>query len=479
MEDQLASLIARVGELEDSAARAHLISSEFYYYMAIPIMVLIHAGFFSYEMGATRVKNVLSSCIKNMLAFAFVIPCFFTFGWFIYWAFPNGLIPSAENIQTALAYANPVSSVMGPNLADNTTGVIWGACALFAATTASILSGAVIERIRVTAFVILAIALGAFAWVLAAAWGWRDNGWLVTDWGFHDFGAAGAVHVVAGFFALGVLINLGPRLGKYNPDGSINRITGHNMPLTLIGLMLIIVGFFGFFMSCLLYPQVHSPENWSSIYGTPTTLSGVTFNILMGCAGGIVGTWAITRNPFWMMSGGLAGMVACAPGMDIWWPPMAFLIGAIGGAILQPVSHLFEKFGIDDAVSAVSLHGVIGLWGLMAMGLFASGYPALIADNAITTSLLGQLVGAGVMVLCGFVPGYFLSLIMRLLGVLRVSEITELTGLDAAGGIPLFAYPEGMSSAESRSESDQPEFHDDDDVDDDDNDKVPFYSGYY
>jgi Amt family ammonium transporter len=180
---------------------------------------------------------------------------------------------------------------MGPNISDQASGVFFGAFALFAATTASIMLGVVIERIQTVGLVILAVILGSFAWVVAAAWGWHADGWLVTKFGVHDFGAAGLVHAVAGFFALGVLINLGPRIGKLNADGTANHIAGHNMPMTVTGLMLIIVGFWGFLMACVIVPG----EAWSwfgdkpsTIYGTPITLSALSFNILMAIAGGIL-----------------------------------------------------------------------------------------------------------------------------------------------------------------------------------------------
>ena len=449
MEEQLADLLQKVEALEAAGGVANTMVSEMYYYITIPLMVLIHAGFLAYEMGASRLKNVLASGIKNILAFAFMIPTFYFFGWFTYWAWPNGLIPSAENWQTAIDYANPIGAVMGPHLGDNATGVFWGAFTLFAATTASIFSGSVIERIRVSSFVVLAIVLGSFAWVVAAAWGWHAGGWLVTEWGYHDFGAAGVVHMVAGFFALGVLINLGPRIGKFNRDGSVNNLAGHNMPMTLLGLMLIIVGFFGFLMACLLFPQVYSGGDfWASIYGTPMTLSSLSFNILMGFAGGIVGAWIFTRDPFWMMSGALAGIIACASGLDFWWPPMAFAIGFIGGAILKPSARFFEKLGIDDAVGAVTVHGVVGLWGVMAVGIVGVGYPALPGEGAVTTSFMGQAVGAGCMILLGFVPGYVLSLIMRMMGILRVPEAAELAGLDPSK-VPATAYPEGIPTSPS------------------------------
>ncbi len=449
MEEQLAELTAKMAELEASNAAFNTMFAETYYYLTIPLMVVIHAGFLAYEMGASRQKNVLASGIKNILAFAFMIPTFYYFGWFVYWAWTPGLLPTAESWQTGLDFANPIGEVMGPNLADNATGVFWGAFALFAATTASIFSGAVIERIQVVGFVILAIVLGSFAWVVGAAWGWSAAGWLVTDWGYHDFGAAGVVHMVAGFFALGVLINLGPRIGKFNADGSANTIPGHNLPFTLTGLMLIIVGFWGFLMACVIVPgEAWSwfPDKWATIYGTPVTLSTLSFNILMGFAGGIIGAWTITRDPFWMMSGALGGIISSAAGLDLWWPPLAFVVGFAGGAIMAPAARLLEKMGIDDAVGAVTVHGTLGIWGLVAVGIFAAGYPAIQGDPGVPTiSLTGQLVGVAVMFLLGFVPGYVVSLLLKMVGLLRVGEAAEMLGLDLTK-VPNKAYPEGITA---------------------------------
>ena len=452
MEEQLAELAARVAELEGSAGVTNTMFAETYYYLTIPLMIIIHAGFLAYEMGASRLKNVLASGVKNILAFAFMVPTFYFFGWWVYWAFPTGITLSAgPNGISGLAYANEIAlpwvEWMGPNVADNASGVFWGAFTLLAATTASIMSGAVIERIQVVGFVILAIVLGSFAWVVAAAWGWHADGWLVTRFGLHDFGAAGLVHAVAGFFALGVLINLGPRIGKFNPDGTANHIGGHNMPFTVTGLMLIIVGFWGFLMACLIVPG----EGWSwygdkfaTIYGTPITLSALAFNILMGFAGGIIGAWTATRDPFWMMSGGLAGIIACASGLDIYWPPLAFAMGFAGGWLLKPCAKWLEKRGIDDAVGAVTVHGTIGLFGLIMLGIWAAGYPAAQGEGAPTISLIGQIVGAVVFFLLGFVPGYVVSLILNMLGLLRVSEEAEIAGLDLTK-VPAQAYPEGIT----------------------------------
>ena len=453
MEEQLAELAKEVANLKTKGATTNTMFAEMYYYITIPLMIIIHAGFLAYEMGASRAKNALSSGVKNILAFAFVIPAFYFFGWWVYWAFPTGLTFSAgPNAISGAAYATSIASswgegaaFMGPNTKDQIDGVFWGAFTLFAATTASIMSGAVIERIQTVGFVILAIILGGFSWTLAAAWGWHADGWLVTQWGVHDFGAAGLVHAVAAFFALGVLINLGPRIGKFNADGSANDLPGHNMPFTATGLMLIIVGFWGFLMACL----VVGGESWSwgsnytTIYGTPTNLGALSFNILMSVAGGIIGAWMVTRDPFWMMSGALAGIISCASGLDIYYPALAFIIAFSAGILLKPAAQVLERFGIDDAVGAVTVHGTIGIYGMLLLGIFGSGYPAALGDSPATVSFVGQLVGAIVFIAIGLGTGYVASLVLKMVGMLRVPEAVEIAGLDTVK-VPAQAYPEGI-----------------------------------
>jgi Amt family ammonium transporter len=462
VEEQIAELTAQVAALQGSGGTTNTMFAEMFYYLTIPLMIIIHAGFLAYEMGSSRMKNVLSSGVKNILAFAFMIPTFYFFGWWIYWGFPTGLTLSEGPAGiSGAAYATSIAfgwgesaQYMGPNIADNASGVFFGAFALFAATTASIMSGAVIERIQTVGFVVLAIVLGSFAWVVAAAWGWHADGWLVTKFGVHDFGAAGLVHAVAGFFALGVLINLGPRIGKFNADGSANHIAGHNMPLTVVGLMLIIVGFWGFLMACVIVPG----EAWSwfgdkfaTIYGTPITLSALSFNILMAVAGGIIGAWIWTKDPFWMMSGALAGIISTASGLDIYFPALAFIIAFSAGLILAPCAAWLERRGIDDAVGAVTVHGTIGLYGVVMLGVFASGYPALQGEGVATINLFGQIVGAVVFFLLGFVPGYVVSYILKGLGMLRVPEGAEIAGMDTVK-VPAQGYPEGIPSSPAPAE---------------------------
>lgn len=430
-----ADLLAKIEALEASVALTKTINTEVFYWWCTALMIAIHAGFLAYEMGASRAKNALASGLKNLLAFAFLIPTFYLIGWWIYLSFPTGLTMSAAG-----ADGLPWSQAMGPNLGDNASGIFWAAFTLFAATTASIMSGAVIERIRMSAFTILAVLLGSMVWILGASWGWHPEGWLTSTWGLHDIGAAGCVHAIAGFFTLGVLINLGPRIGRFAADGSVNHIAGHNMPMSLIGLMLIVMGFFGFLGGCILY----NGGAWMTIYNTPTTLSAFAFNTLMGVGGGMIGAYLVTRDPFWMMSGALIGVISSASGLDVYYPPLAFLISFIGGCVIPKLADiLLTRFKIDDAVGAVAVHGFGGLWGLIAAGLFASGYPNV---NGPAISLGGQLMSAAVFATLGFVPGFAASYALKALGILRASREAEIAGLDLAE-VPVKAYPETVIPA--------------------------------
>jgi ammonia channel protein AmtB len=163
----------------------------------------------------------------------------------------------------------------------------------------------------------------------------------------------------------------------------------------------------------------------------------------MGFCGGLIGAWVKTRDPFWMMSGGLAGIISAAAGLDVWYPPIAFLLGFVGGIIVPISGKLIEKLGIDDAVGAVAVHGVAGFWGVLAVGLFASGYPNI--NDMAPVSLIGQFAGAMIFLALGFVPGYVLAFLLNLLGLLRVPPSSEIAGLDKTK-VPLKAYPEGLKA---------------------------------
>ncbi|OBF24986.1 ammonium transporter [Mycobacterium sp. ACS4331] len=421
-------------EVEDAITQMATVNNEFFYWMSIALMMLIHAGFLAYEMGASRSKNVLATAMKNLLAFATIVVSFYFVGWFLYNAMPSGFIEFNDAAKAAL----PWSDNMGPNVEDSASGIFWGAFALFAATTGSIMSGAVLERIRTSGFLVLTVLVGSVVWIIGAAWGWHGAGWMLTQLGFHDVGAAGCVHMIAGFATLGVLINLGPRIGRFLPDGTPVTIRPHNLPLTMLGLMLIFTGFFGFLMGCVIY----GAGGYSTIYASPTTLSAFAFNTLMGLGGGIIGAYLTSKGePFWTISGGLCGVIGVASGMDLYHPALAFVIAFTAGAIAPFIGRLLEKFKIDDVVGAVSVHGGVGLYSVLVAGVFLHGYPN--TDGNPSVSFWGQAIGALVFAALGFIPAYLVSLGLKKANLLRIPKEVEEQGLDLSE-VPATPYPEGV-----------------------------------
>lgn len=428
--------------------------SESFYYWASVIMLLIHVGFLAYEGGVARTKNVLATMTKNLLTVSSVGLAFFFFGWWVYNAFPfwplTGPILGPwtdasklpETIKTAhetyVTTSYPWSANLAPNVGDHLTGVFWFAFALFAMTTASILSGALIERVKIGGYLILSILLGGFCWVVAAAWGWNFYGWFTTKFGYHDFGCAGVVHGVSGFFTLGVLIVLGPRVGKF-VNGKPVAILPHNLPLTMVGLMCIFVGFYAFLAACAII--LPGAKGILTIYGTPMTLSALGVNTTLALSAGVIGAYISSKgDPFFTISGGLAGIIAIGGGIDLYQPALIIVLAFSVAFIMPKVALLIEKMGIDDVVGAVAVHGFCGLTGAILPGIFASGYVQ--GAGYPPVNLGGQLLGAFVCcIVLGLLPGFGSAWVLNKLGMLRVSKEEELAGLDLGDcGYP--AYPE-------------------------------------
>ena len=443
----------------------NIIFTEFYYWVTVVMMFLIHVGFSTYEVGVSRRKNHMTTLMKN----AMVIPCvtigFYLFGWWLYSAMVNGpgitggLIPSP--------FAVPTSELMAPHMGGAPTdtealdaattaywarlnGVFWAAFLLFSWTTASIVSGSIIERVKSGAFWLIAVMLGSVTWIIDASWGWHPAGWMVRVLGYHDAYASGVVHAIAGGTCLAVLINLGPRIGKFAPDGTPRNIPLQNPWLVCIGLFLIYTGFWGFYAACnspILDVQSGDGVFYSAtnIYLQATTLSAITFNFIMALAGGLMAGYLVSKaDPFWTFSGGLAGVIGTSAGNDLYHPIQALIIAAVIVTVIYKLHYWVERrFKIDDAVGAVAVHGYAGFLGVVVAGFVLWGYPAspdalrgeLIAATAgvefATVTPWGQFAGAVIMFfVLGFIPGYVLSWALKQFGLLRIPREVELAGLD-------------------------------------------------
>ncbi|MDE0250527.1 MAG: ammonium transporter [Gammaproteobacteria bacterium] len=449
--------------MTDALGSLTVVFTEFYYWVTVVFMFLIHVGFCMYEVGASRHRNHLHTLMKNIMIIPLVTITFFFFGWWIYFAFPYG--PGIMGGLQSAAHATPWSELMGPHMggspvqgslsADDTAfwarinGVFWAAFLLFSWTAASIVSGAVIERIKSGGFWILAILIGSVFWIIDAAWGWHWDGWMVHKLGYHDAYASGVIHAIAGGFALGVLLVLGPRIGKFRKDGSPRSINPHNPWLVCVGIFLIYTGFWGFYAACnvpiidffgsdMLDVDGKTMFTATNIYLGPTTLSAITFNFLIALSGGLLGGYIFSKgDPFWTFSGGLAGLIAASAGNDLYHPMQAFIISIAGVFVAYKMHHWVErKFKIDDAVGAVAVHGYAGFFGVVVCGFVLWGYPASPFEGYAAITPWGQFIGALIMFfVLGFLPGFIAAKILKATGLLRISREVELAGLDLTLGV--------------------------------------------
>ncbi len=444
--------------MDNDITALQVIFTETYYWITVVMMFLIHVGFVTYEVGVSRRKNHLATLMKNAMVIPVVGVTFYLFGWWFYFSMVNG--PGITGGLAAAPFAEPWSELMGAHMGgkpvqgdlteadtalwSRVNGVFWAAFLLFSWTTASIVSGSIIERVRSGAFWLIAVMLGSVTWIIDAAWGWHPAGWMVQLLGYHDAYASGVVHAIAGGTALAVLINLGPRIGRFRADGTARNIPPQNTWLVCIGLFLIYTGFWGFYAACNIPIYDVQPGDgvfWSAtnIYLQPTTLSAITFNFLMALSGGLMAAYIVSKgDPFWTFSGGLAGVIATSAGNDLYHPIQAMLISAVIVVIVYKMHYWVERrFKIDDAVGAVAVHGYAGFLGVVAVGFVLWGYPAspdaLLGHTEPWARITpwGQFIGAVIMFfVLGFIPGYVLSWILKMFGLLRVPREVELAGLD-------------------------------------------------
>jgi Amt family ammonium transporter len=387
--------------------------------IAAALVFFMQAGFAMVEAGFTRAKSAINILMKNLMDFSM--------GSLIYWAIGFGLMFGAS----ATGWFGTSSFFLADFSPDGDPWVLafWMFQVVFAATAATIVSGAMAERTKFTGYLLYSIFVCGLIYPIFGSWAWgslyKGSGWL-EGLGFIDFAGSTVVHSVGGWAALAGAIVLGPRLGKYQSDGSIRPIPGHNMPLAALGVFILWLGWFGF--------------NPGSTTTADKSIAMIFVNTNLAAATGAVfammTSWFKFGKPEVSMSlnGALAGLVGITAGCANVSPLSAVIIGAVAGVLVVFSVLLLDKIRIDDPVGAVSVHGVCGAWGTLAAGIFNIG--------GTTAGIIGvQLLGIGAGFAWTFTTAFIMfKLIDKTVG-LRVSPEEETEGLDSqehAGN----AYPD-------------------------------------
>ncbi len=373
------------------------------------LVFLMHLGFASLESGLTRAKNTTNILFKNTFIICAGILTYFVVGfnlmypgefngWFGFAGF--GLDPGAEG--NTVGYADGGYTYWTDFLFQ----------AMFAATAATIVSGAVAERIKLGSFMIFSTIFVGLVYPIAGSWKWGKG--FLDSAGFYDFAGSTLVHSVGGWAALVGTLVLGARIGKYGKGGEVHPMPGHSMPLATIGVFLLWLGWFGFNGGSVLSAD---PALTSFVLVT-TSLAAAA-----GCMGAILTYSFVSSKPDLSMAlnGILAGLVGITAGADVINPTTAILVGFIAGGIVVGSVLLVDKIKIDDPVGAISVHLVCGIWGTLAVGLFSTNPDHSLAIQAYAVLCYGVFT-----VICAAILFVGLKVTIGL----RVSEEEELEGLD-------------------------------------------------
>ena len=393
--------------------------------VAAILVFLMQAGFALVETGFTRAKNAANIMMKNLMDFAVGSLAFYVLG--------AALMFGASKAAGWFGWGGlGMPSLMDGEGSWNWTFLFFQT--MFAATAATIVSGAVAERIEFKSYLIYSALVSAVVYPISGHWMWgslageASQGWLEAL-GLHDSAGSTVVHSVGGWIALAGAMMLGPRIGKYRHDGKANPIPGHSLVLGTLGVLLLWIGWFGF-----------NPGSYTAGIGSIGRVA-MTTN-LAACAGTIaalVTAWIIMKKPDLTMAlnGSLAGLVAITAPCDQVTCNAAIVIGLVAGVLVVLSVFAMDRIHIDDPVGAVSVHCVNGVWGTLAVGLFAAP-EALGYGNTMVGLFYGggfkylgvQALGAGATCVWAFGTGLAIFYALKKLGILRVSEKTELKGLD-------------------------------------------------
>ncbi len=399
----------------------------FYFLVMGALVMWMAAGFTMLEAGLVRAKNTAEILTKNVGLYSIASIMYMLCGYTIMYPgeasnlflqFGDGLLTTSDN--TAADVIASGGETYYSNLSDFFFQVV------FVATAMSIVSGAVAERMKLWSFFAFSIVLTGFIYPIQGFWNW-GGGFLTETFGYFDFAGSGTVHLCGAAAALAGVIVLGARKGKYGKNGEINAIPGCNLPLATLGTLILWLGWFGFNGGSELKVSDVSEAN---------SVALVFVNTNMAAAGGLV--FALLLSRLWFgkadltmaLNGALAGLVAITADPLSPSPIVATSIGAVGGLIVVASIVAFDKIKIDDPVGAISVHGTVGIWGVMAV-LFTNG------DATFT----GQIVGVVSIFAWAFLVSLAVWYVLKLIMGIRVSEEEEYEGVDISE-CGLEAYPE-------------------------------------
>jgi ammonium transporter, Amt family len=378
--------------------------------IAAALVFFMQAGFAMVETGLTRAKNAGNIIMKNLMDFAVGAIAYFAIGWgLMYGASVGGFIGSDQ-----FFLAGATSEVFRD----------WFFQVVFAATAATIVSGAMAERTRYSGYLVYSIFISGLIYPVSGHWIW-NGGWL-SSMGFHDFAGSTVVHSVGAWAALVGAIMIGARRGKYVKIGdqvTVKAIQGHNMPLAALGVFILWFGWYGF-------------NAGSTLAGMDTDIAYVATTTTLAASAGAIAAmftswiWFGKPDPSMSLNGALAGLVAITAGTWVISPGASILVGLIGGILVVASVEFIDKvLHVDDPVGAISVHGVVGAWGTLAVGLF--GDIEKIGSGLSRGGQIGvQLVGIVSVFAWVVVTAFILFGVLKAAKLLRVSEEDEMLGLD-------------------------------------------------
>ena len=413
----------------------------FYFLVCGALVMWMAAGFAMLEAGLVRSKNTTEILTKNVILFAVACTAYLVVGYDI--MYDGGVFlkdialdgaANAEALTATVLKESAEAGFEGGSVYSNASDFFFQV--VFVATAMSIVSGAVAERMKLWAFVLFAVVMTAFIYPMEGSWTWGGASVfgmysLGDDFGFSDFAGSGIVHLAGATAALAGVILLGARKGKYGPNGEVNAIPGANLPLATLGTFILWMGWFGFNGGSVL--KLGDIANSNAV-------AMVFLNTNAAAAGGVIAALILARMLFgkadltMALNGALAGLVAITAGPDTPTPLMATIIGGIGGIIVVFSILTLDKMKIDDPVGAISVHGVVGIWGLLAVPLTNDG-----------ASFVGQIVGGLTIFVWVFVASFITWYVIKMIMGIRVSEEEEFEGTDISE-CGMEAYPEFTGS---------------------------------